>query len=115
MDGIGVADRSLVSEQARIGRVWADVGWSGNGQNVDTIERVERALRAKRDTAEQRKREEKKSQTMHLIIRQGVGQAGVAGPPPLYVIRLLLDSRFGQIKVPALPKKREEKPRQRRE
>lgn len=58
MDGIGVADRSLVSEQARIGRVGRR-GWSGNGQNVDTIERALRALRAKRDTTEQRRTERK--------------------------------------------------------
>lgn len=77
MDGIGVADRSLVSEQARIGRVGRR-GWSENGQNVDTIERALRALRAKRDTTEQRRRERKRG--LKLCIspsRQGVGQAGL--------------------------------------
>lgn len=34
MDGIGVADRSLVSEQARIGRVWADVGGVEMGRTL---------------------------------------------------------------------------------
>ena len=71
MDGIGVADRSLVSEQARIGRVWADVGGVEMGR---TLIRSSEHCETQQSKGGER---EKRSQTMHLIIRQGVGQAGL--------------------------------------